>query len=109
MKRISVTVSLLFATILATGLATAQKPNDKPVVRLDSTLDAFVSADAKLELVKSGFGFTEGALWIQKGKGGYLLFSDIPANVIYKWTPNRKRWVFLSHLAFMVRATCSWG
>src|ERR1043166_4509324 len=100
MKRISVTVSLIFATILATGLATAQKPNDKPVVRLDSTLDAFVSADAKLELVKSGFGFTEGALWIQKGKGGYLLFSDIPAKVIYKWTPDRKVSVYLDHSGY---------
>lgn len=51
---------------------------------MDPALDALVSPDAKLEVVKGGFGFTEGALWVQKGKSGYLLFSDIPANVIYK-------------------------
>ena len=51
---------------------------------MDPALDALVSPDAKVEVVKGGFGFTEGALWVQKGKSGYLLFSDIPANVIYK-------------------------
>lgn len=36
------------------------------------------------EVVTSGFQFTEGPLWHPEG---YLLFSDIPANIIYKWTP----------------------
>ncbi|MBN1139569.1 MAG: SMP-30/gluconolactonase/LRE family protein [Anaerolineae bacterium] len=38
-----------------------------------------------VEKVAGGFGFTEGPVWI--ADGGYLLFSDIPANVIYKWAP----------------------
>ena len=33
----------------------------------------------RLEIVKNGFGFTEGPVWVQKGKTGYLLFSDIRA------------------------------
>ncbi len=36
------------------------------------------------EVVTSGFQFTEGPLWHPEG---YLIFSDIPANTIYKWTP----------------------
>ncbi len=59
-----------------------------------------MSPDSKLELVKGGFGFTEGALWVQKGKSGYLLFSDIPANVIYKWTPDGKVSVYLDHSGY---------
>ena len=38
------------------------------------------------ELVGDGFKFTEGPIWIPSE--GCLLFSDIPANTIYKWTPD---------------------
>jgi sugar lactone lactonase YvrE len=43
-----------------------------------------VVGDAQVEKVAGGFQFTEGPVWIP---AGYLLFSDIPANVIYKWAP----------------------
>jgi gluconolactonase len=36
------------------------------------------------EAITEGFQFTEGPYW---HPDGYLLFSDIPANVIYKWEP----------------------
>lgn len=36
------------------------------------------------EVVTSGFQFTEGPLWHPEG---FLIFSDIPAGIIYKWTP----------------------
>jgi sugar lactone lactonase YvrE len=32
-----------------------------------------------------GFGFTEGPIWIPDR--GFLLFSDIPGNTIYRWAP----------------------
>ena len=35
-------------------------------------------------VVSSGYIFTEGPLWHHDG---FLIFSDIPANRIYKWTP----------------------
>jgi sugar lactone lactonase YvrE len=35
--------------------------------------------------IAGGFEFTEGPVWHPEG---FLLFSDIPANTIYKWTPN---------------------
>jgi gluconolactonase len=37
------------------------------------------------ERLATGFEFTEGPVWIE---AGYLLFSDIPASRIYKWTPD---------------------
>ena len=75
-------------------------PADKPVVRLDPGLDSLVSADAKLEVVKRGFGFTEGPNWIQHGKTGYLLFADIPNNVINKITPEGELSVYLEHSGY---------
>ena len=45
------------------------------------------------EVVTSGFQFTEGPLWMPEG---FLIFSDIPANIIYKWTPgNSESEVFI--------------
>jgi hypothetical protein len=68
----------------------AETPADKPVVKLDPSLDALISPDAKLELVKNDFGFTEGIVWVDQGSSGYLLLSDMYANVIYKVTPEGK-------------------
>lgn len=55
------------------------------VIRLDPALDAIVARDAKVERVATGFGFTEGPVWVRKG--GFLIFSDIPANVIHRLNP----------------------
>jgi sugar lactone lactonase YvrE len=40
-----------------------------------------IFGQAKIEKVTSGFQFTEGPVWIPEG---FLLFSDIPADTIYK-------------------------
>jgi gluconolactonase len=94
MKRLSISAAVLVAATLAISSAQGQAPGDKPaVVRLDPALDAMVSPGAKLELVKSGFGFTEGIIWVEQGK--HLFFSDIAANVIYKMTPKGETSVHL--------------
>ena len=38
------------------------------------------------ERLATGFEFTEGPIWLPNGS---LLFSDIPGNRIYRWTPGR--------------------
>ncbi len=43
-----------------------------------------VSAAAELQRVATGFMFTEGPLWHPKGR--FLLFSDMPGNIIRRWT-----------------------
>src|SRR5260370_41990995 len=89
MKNRSMSAAILFVAAFATCGASAQSQADKPaVVRLDPALDALVSPDAKLQLVKGGFGFTERIIW--GGKGRYLLLSPIPANVIHNLTPQRE-------------------
>jgi gluconolactonase len=99
MRKLAMSIAL--CAVAFTAVAQTQQPSDKPVTRLDPALDALVSPDAKLELVKGGFGFTEGALWVPQGKRGYLLFSDIPANVIYKWNPaDDKVSIYLDHSGY---------
>ena len=98
------------ASVLASSLATAQSASDKSVTRLDPALDALVSPDAKVERIVGGFGFTEGPVWMQSGKDGYLLFTDIPGNVIYKLTPqDGKASVYLSNVGFTGPDPWRWG
>lgn len=54
-------------------------------IRQDAEFRRIVPADAKLEKLASGFKFLEGPTWIGK-TDGFLVFSDIPANQIRKWT-----------------------
>ncbi|MEX0648816.1 MAG: SMP-30/gluconolactonase/LRE family protein [Balneolaceae bacterium] len=39
------------------------------------------------EVITSGFQFTEGPLW---HTDGFLIFSDIPAGIVYKWVPGEE-------------------
>lgn len=55
------------------------------------SMQAILNDNAQVEKVAGDFEFTEGPLWHPEG---FLLFSDIPANTIYQWTPNKKPGVF---------------
>ena len=100
----------LAAGLLGSLLANAQPAPGPGVVRLDPLLDVLVSADARVELVASGFGFTEGPVWVPREDGGYLLFSDMPGNVIHKLTPgDRKVSVYLANAGFNGPDIWRWG
>ena len=90
----------VFLVFISIGSLRAQSPDGKPVAKLDPSLDAIVSPDATLDLVKSDFGFTEGIVWVDRGKNSYLLLSDMYANVIYKLTPQGKVSLYLDHSGY---------
>ena len=103
--KLSLTSFFLVATaaIILTprAMVEGQAPPQNAVVRLDAALDAILPAAAKAELLKGDyFGAVEGPVWVDEGPGGYLLFSDMAANVIYKWTPAGALSVFLDKSGF---------
>jgi gluconolactonase len=57
--------------------------------RKNSTL---IQENSEVERLATGHQFLEGPVW--NSKGGFLLFSDIPANRIYKWVPDGSVTVF---------------
>ncbi|MDX1983580.1 MAG: SMP-30/gluconolactonase/LRE family protein [Bryobacteraceae bacterium] len=61
------------------------------IERFHSAIDALIPADAAIEKLAGGFLFTEGPIW---RRDGHLIFSDIPANTMYKWTPSGEVSVF---------------
>ena len=85
----------LVALAVAAGIAQIPKGQPFKIVRLDPALDEIISPDARLETLGEHFGLTEGPVWIQESRSGYLLFSDCAANVIYKWSAGAPLSVFL--------------
>jgi len=57
------------------------------IERLDEAFGALVAEDARIEILASGFTWTEGPVWVADSAGGHLLFSDIPRNTIFRWSP----------------------
>ena len=53
------------------------------IQRIKPALDRLVPAHARIEKIADSFEWAEGPVWISSGK--YLLFSDVPRNVILKW------------------------
>jgi gluconolactonase len=64
------------------------------IERIDASLDAVVSKEAAIEVLAEGYEWSEGPVWIDSKK--MLLFSDVPKNTIYKWTPQDGAKVYLS-------------
>ena len=73
----------------------AQTPQSGPTMRVDPGFDEIVSPGTTMETVRSGFGFINGIVWVRESGGGYLLISDIPANVVHRWTPDGKMTAFV--------------
>jgi gluconolactonase len=71
------------ATLDVYGTRSAQSESHGKIVRLDPAFDRIVPRNAEIELVASGFEFTEGPVWVD----GALLFSDPNANTIYRYEP----------------------
>ncbi|MEA5458247.1 SMP-30/gluconolactonase/LRE family protein [Arcicella sp. LKC2W] len=74
---------ILITSCMSAISAQTNYPTLGKVVKLDPALDALIAPDAKIEVLSSGYKWSEGPVWVKNGK--YLLFSDVPANTIYRW------------------------
>lgn len=65
------------------------------IERTTPAMDQLVAKDAKIEVLGNGFTWTEGPVWVGD-RDGYLLFSDIPRNTIFKWQTDGTISLFMS-------------
>lgn len=88
------------AVLALAPLAALHAATTSSIVRLDRALDALVSSDASIEILYTGGpgDSFEGPVWVRQPRPGYLLFTDAPGDVIYKWTRDGKVSVFLDHI-----------
>ncbi len=94
-------------TVLLTCTAMAQKsyPTMGKIVVEDPSFEKLLSKDAKIEVLASGFDWSEGPVWVKDG--GYLLFSDVPKNKVYKWDEKEGLSVFLEPSGYTGRGIYS--
>ena len=58
-------------------------PKMGTIERLSPELAELLPAGVEIEKLAGGFEWSEGPVW--KKRGDYLLFSDVPNNVVFKW------------------------
>lgn len=59
----------------------------------DPKFFTLIELTAPLQKLASGFDWSEGPVWVKNG--GYLLFSDVPSNTVYRWKQNEGVSVFV--------------
>jgi gluconolactonase len=73
---------------VVSAVAAARESAETPRLRVTPSAPVldWLPAGAKVEKLAGGFQFIEGPVWVPR-EGGYLIFSDINANRLIKWTP----------------------
>jgi gluconolactonase len=74
-------LSLLLATSLAAFAAEPVPEFHGSIEKLDPALDALIAPNAKIEVLASGFNWSEGPVW----RDGGIVFSDVPENTVFGW------------------------
>ena len=103
MRKISgflILIALIVAGVLLSGARNTSAQGVGKIERMDPALDSLIPPGAKIEKLAGDLGFVEGPVWVHSSKPGFLIFSDIPANVIRKWTPDGKVSVYLDKTGF---------
>lgn len=91
--------------VLFRGSADAQTLGQTPafIEKYSDKLDALVSEKATLTTIADGLDWCEGPLWVESER--ILLFSDVPQNLIYKWTPEKGKEVYLKPAGYTQTTT----
>ena len=90
--------------VVACGQQTPKEPSTTDaktigkIDRISVDLDSILAQDAKIEVLVEGYNWSEGPVWVQDG--GYLLFSDVPENTVFKWKEGEGASVYLKPSGF---------
>jgi gluconolactonase len=77
----------------STGIVEIRRESSRHISILDTEALNVLDTSAIIEQIASGFRWSEGPVYVKNGD--YLLFSDVPANKIYKWEEGKGKNVYL--------------
>lgn len=83
-----------FSLVFIVTLYSCNSKETASIERLDQSIDLIISENPEVEIIASGFEWSEGPLWVESKK--MLLFSDVPKNTIYKWTEEHGKKLYLT-------------
>ncbi|HEX6890941.1 MAG TPA: SMP-30/gluconolactonase/LRE family protein [Chryseolinea sp.] len=87
-------IAVAFVLVLFMSCAKKEEKTFGNIERIDPALDAIVNNDAKVEIIAEGFEWSEGPLWLSDQN--MLIFSDVPKNIVYKWSEGKDAEVYLT-------------
>lgn len=96
---------LLFAAIVLSAVqigwtqSMSYYPTMGQLVKVADGFEKLVAPDAKIEVLASGFVWSEGPVWVPHDDG-FLLFSDVPQNTVFKWKEDEGLSTFLKPSGF---------
>jgi gluconolactonase len=85
-------IAALVSLILPHSTPASGDAPPSPIRRLDPALDRLLAPGTPLEVVATGFRWTEGPVWT---RAGYLLFEEIPSNSMLRLHPDSTTTVFM--------------
>jgi gluconolactonase len=88
--------------LTTTGLEGQSMTTPKTIGRLikaDPRFDTLIAPGTTLDVLADGYDWSEGPVWVPRD-GGFLLWSDVPANTIYKWSPGQAAAPFMKPSGF---------
>lgn len=103
-------LTIVIAALSLNAAAADQNTAAAPAAhdRIDAAFDTLMDGNTPVELLATGYGFTEGPVWMPKL--GALLFSDLPGNVVHKYDPRSdKASVYLLNAGFTGPDPWRWG
>ncbi len=103
MRNIRICILALIAML--TSCKTKEGKNMGVINLIDPELTSIIDKNAEVEIIAEGFEWSEGPLWIDQYK--MLLFSDVPNNVIHKWTEEKGLETYLTPSGYTGSGTYS--
>ena len=77
-------VGLDLATVRLEGQTMTTPKTIGTLIKADPRFDTLIAPGTAIEVLADGYDWSEGPVWVPRD-GGFLLWSDVPANTIYKW------------------------
>lgn len=90
------TLSAVVASVAACATPDVETDNTQigTIDRRAGALDQIVAADAKIEVLATGFTWPEGPVWVEDEAA--LYFNDVPENKMYRWSAETGSELFLT-------------
>lgn len=94
MNKQPITLAIVLAAFAFSCTSTKESKSIGNIERLDPALDNILTTSAKVEVIATGFEWSEGPVWVEEQN--MLLFSDVPKNTVYQWTEEKGTEVYLT-------------